>query len=443
MSKKVILASLMAMVMLLSGCALIEKDEAVDAATVIITVGDTTFTKAQVQNQIINTYYQNSQLYSQFGMTYPESKAQTDAIDGMIRREVLLQKAKELGMDQLTDEEKDQVEETAESYRDSDLESIKAQNLADSGLEGDELTAAAEKVLADAGVTLELYRENAEKNLWLEKLEAATVADVTVSDQEIQAEFDSRVESAKTNYETSPNGYGASVNAGSTVYFAPAGYRYVKQIMRSFTEADQTAISDLNTQLTSVNSQLSTLAASLSQLGEETEESREQRSALTQQQAEAEAQKADIEAKLTAAKETAYANLEAKMAEISAKVTAGEDFDALIAAYGEDTGMLASPKKENGYAVCASSTSPSAEFVAAAMALASVGDTSEPVKLSNGMSILKYVGDVAEGPVALDTVKESLSASLLNTKKNETYEAQISAWIEAAGAKVDYKALEN
>jgi len=56
MLKKLLLAGLLAAVLMLTGCALIEMDEEVDAASVVITMGDKTFTKGEVAAQI-ETYY--------------------------------------------------------------------------------------------------------------------------------------------------------------------------------------------------------------------------------------------------------------------------------------------------------------------------------------------------------------------------------------------------
>ena len=49
MRKKALLAAMMALVLLLSGCALIVKDEAVDNATEIIRMGDQVITKKEDQ----------------------------------------------------------------------------------------------------------------------------------------------------------------------------------------------------------------------------------------------------------------------------------------------------------------------------------------------------------------------------------------------------------
>ena len=61
MQKKALLALLLALTLCLSGCALIVKDEAVDAATVILTFGDKTVTKGEIlkaaEEELLNTSY--------------------------------------------------------------------------------------------------------------------------------------------------------------------------------------------------------------------------------------------------------------------------------------------------------------------------------------------------------------------------------------------------
>ena len=83
-------------------------------------------------------------------------------------------------------------------------------------------------------------------------------------------------------------------------------------------------------------------------------------------------------------------------------------------------------------------------FVEAAMALAKPGDHSGKVKstIGNGYHIIRYESDEAEGPTALDAVKETISSSLLDTKKTEAYNAAKKQWVEEAGIKVDLNALK-
>ena len=99
---------------------------------------------------------------------------------------------------------------------------------------------------------------------------------------------------------------------------------------------------------------------------------------------------------------------------------------------------------EKGYAVAADMTGFDSAFVEAAMALEKAGDHSGKVRgTSYGYYIIRYEGDEAEGPVALDTVKETISSSLLSTKQSEAYTAAKAQWVEEAGIKVDMNALKD
>ena len=106
----------------------------------------------------------------------------------------------------------------------------------------------------------------------------------------------------------------------------------------------------------------------------------------------------------------------------------------------EDDGMK---NNEKGYAIAADMTGFDSAFVEAAMALAKPGDISPTTKGIYGYYIIRYESDEAEGPIALDDVKETISSSLLSTKKTETYEAAVKQWIEDAGIKVDLNALKD
>ena len=104
MRKKALLAAMMALVLLLSGCALIVKDEAVDNATEIIRMGDKVVTKKEVKDQIDNVLYQNYQLYSMYGYSYdmtdPDiiAQAQESAVTALKEDLALTAKIEELGI---------------------------------------------------------------------------------------------------------------------------------------------------------------------------------------------------------------------------------------------------------------------------------------------------------------------------------------------------------
>ncbi|MDD3213646.1 MAG: peptidylprolyl isomerase [Eubacteriales bacterium] len=447
MRKRIFLVILMIAALVLStSCSLIEKDAAVDAQTTIIEVAGQTITKAEVQTAVNNTLSYQAYLYSMYGMSYDATdadniaNAQDSAIQSLIQAAVVKQKATELGFYDFTDDELAELQSTADSNYDSYVSSVKTNYFADTELTGDELEAAVEAKMVELGYPDKAsLLENQKDTKAQEKLKASVVKDVAVTDDEVQTEYDSRVEQAKSSYADSLSQFGSDVTNGSTIYYRPAGYRYVKNILRKLSDDDSTKISDLESQITSVQSDIDTNTTSLAALPEDattdTEDQAKSRTELTSTKTDLEAQLADLNTQLTAAKEAAYAAIQPTVDEIVAKLGAGEDFDALMTEYGEDTGMQNEPAKTDGYPVCEGDTNWVAEFTTASMALEKIGDVSAPFRTDYGIHIVKYVSDVAEGAVALDDVKDTISADLLSSKQDDLYNSTVDGWVTDANAK--------
>ena len=274
--------------------------------------------------------------------------------------------------------------------------------------------------------TLEDALESAKQEKALEKLRADAVKDVAVSEEEIAAALQENADSAKTTYASNPSAYGSAVNNGTTVYYAPAGYRFVKQILVKFADADSQAITEKNTALTEANTALTEAQTALDNAAEDADKT------ALQAAVDAAQEKVDsAQAALNGVTDAAYANIQEKTDEIYAKATAEDaDFDALVTQYNEDTGMPAV-----GYAVCEGYSYFVESFTQAAMALEKVGDISEPVKSSYGYHILQYSAEIPEGTVALDTVHDTLQASLLSQKQSDAYNAALEGWVAAADVK--------
>ncbi len=275
MQKKALLALLLAVTMLLSGCALIEKDETVDRATVIIKVGDNEHTKGEIKDQIDYQLNYMSLLYSMYGMSYDTTDSDnisntTDAvINSLIENDVKNMKISELGLDQLTEEETTELEnEIAEDWQ-STRDSVQSYYLSDTELTGDELEAEIDKVCEQYGITYDDVAASTRETYLQNKLQNETVKDVTVTDEELQAELDSRAESAKSTYESTPASYGTAVNNGTTVYYRPAGYRMVKQILVKFSDEDQAVLDELEDLLSDAETAVSDATTALTDLGVE------------------------------------------------------------------------------------------------------------------------------------------------------------------------------
>ena len=457
MRKKALLALMMAAVLLLSGCALIQKDQAVDDATEIIRMGDKVYTKIQVkaaaQQELINKAQTYSMLGYAYDMTDPANiaEAQEAAVKALKEDLTLTAKAAELGFDQLTDEELEAVKTKAQESYDNMVNTAKQYVEGKDEMDEAALTEAAVKMAEDAGYTMENRTESATKDAVSAKLKEYAVKDVAVTDEEIQAEYDSKVESNKETYAENAASWAAAANNGyTTLYYTPAGVRRVKQILVKFTEEDQTAIKDANTKLSDANTARSAAQDKVDAaqkvldtegITDEVKTQAEADLAAANQELD-EADKALLAANqaVTDATDKAFANIDEKADAVVAQLAEGGDWQKLTDEYNEDTGMK---DNEKGYAVAAGMSGFDAAFVDAAMALEKIGDVSPKTKGQYGYYIIRYESDEAEGPVALDTLKETISSSLLNTKQNDTYKATLAQWVEEAGIKVDMNALKD
>jgi parvulin-like peptidyl-prolyl isomerase len=446
MRKRAILAMLMiAVVVLATSCNLIVKDKTVDAQTVIIEVAGKSITKAEVQDATQNTLAYQQYLYSMYGMDFDPTDAATiaaaqeSAVEALIQAAVVSKKVTDGGFDAFTDEELATAQANADQTYQSNTDSVKSGYFTDTQLTGEELDKAVEAKMTELGYpTKDTVLSNEKLSMAQDKLRDSVIAGVSVTDEDIQQAFDDKVAAAMASYESSLSQYGSDVSGGTTVYYRPAGYRMVKNILRKFSDEDSSAISAWQSQVTDKQSDLDTNAASIAALpadaATDTAEQAQSRADLTAAKATLEAELAELNTQLTAAKDKAYAALQPTVDEIVAKLNAGDDFDALMAEYGEDTGMQSEPAMTEGYTVCAGSTQWVAEFTEAAMTLVNVGDVSAPFQTSYGIHIVKYVSNVAEGAVPLDSVKATLSDELLSQKQDELYNATIEQWITEANA---------
>ena len=410
MRKRVLLALVLVFALLAStSCSLIIKDEEVDKQTVIIEVAGKTITKGEVQDMTQQVLDYNEYMYSMYyGYGYDKTdatvvaEAQTEAIDNLIQSAVVEQKIAEYGFDSFTDEEIAELEvQAAEDYQ-LYYDTIKMYFFSDTELTGDELDAAIKAEMVNMGYPDEAgMLEELKSSASSTKLQDEIVKDVAVTEEELTAEYTTRMEAAKEKYTTSPAYYGDDITNGVTAYYAPAGYRMVKHILVSFTEEDQAAIDELNAQMTEKMSAMEDVTELQAQIEEKTQ--------------------------------AAYTAIMPTVEEIQAKLAEGADFAALITEYNQDPGMTA---ESEGYLVSEFSTNWVTEFKNASMALANVGDVSEPVNSSYGIHIIQYASDVAEGEIGLETVREDLTAELLSTEQNDAVNAALEQWIADANAKV-------
>ncbi len=447
MKKRAIIALMLASLMLLSGCDLVVKDPKVDAAQTVISVNGEIKNKAAFQKDYDAALLQQQQLaamYQAYGMQAPaidEKQILQDALDVSVRQMVMSQKAAELKLDVLTPEEQAEAAEDAKSHYESELNYIQSNFFVGTQLEGEELDKAVRDRAAKEGITEDTFVQDGIDHTVMDKLRAEAIKDVTVSAEEIQAEYDTRVENDKLAFADNLDGYGQAMLQGTPAYYVPAGYRYVKQVLVKFTAEDQAAIDAARSALTPLNTAVTTAQTAVDQNEEALKAedlSTEDLQALTDKKAEllsaleeAKGAAAVAEQSLTAATELGYANIAEKAQDIYTRAQGGESFDTLIKEYNEDPGQ-----PETGYAIREGFASFDEAFVKPAMQLANPGDVAEPSKGMYGYYIVQYAAPVKEGPVDLATVKDTIQEALLSARQSEVYENTVQQWIGASEVKI-------
>lgn len=452
MNKKVLLAILTAAVLLLSGCTLNSIDTVADAAQVILSItnkvtGKTeTVTKGTLSNLVSYNQTQNQQmndLYSQvYGYAY--NAYPTDAktilsqlISSFTQQNVLKLKGNELGMDKLTDEELAEVTASAKEDYENMLLTVE-ENYITSGATGDALRDEAEQYAASHGLTtMDEFIAQYTDEKTAAKLEASVKDAVQVTDEDITARLAELVETAKTNYADNLVSFCDAANKGDTMYYTPAGFRYIKHILISFSDEQQaaintakTAVDEANTALTDAQKAVTDAEAALESAAEGDAKTKAQEALDTAKAALTEAEQAVTDAETTynntvaAAEET----VKTKVDEVYAKATAANaDFDALIAEYGEDPGMTQEPAKTKGYAVCEGYNFVE-PFMTEALKLEKVGDVSAPVATNYGVHIIKYVGEGTESEMTFDDAKLELHDTMLNEMQTAAYDSALETW---------------
>ena len=387
MKKLIRLLAVALAVMMLAGCSLVTVNE---EKIVVATVGDETITKADF-NEGFNA------LLSQYGYTQ-DSEAIADQlktlkenyIAQMVEDKVLERKIKELGLDQVTDEEKAAAEQEIQDWYDEQYAALVENFKTDDTVEDPEAKAAEtiENYLSQYGLTLDQMKENSVASISSDKLYDYVTKDVTVTEEEAKIEFANKVAAAKEKYDADLSAYVSDFENGATIYYTPKGCYYIKHILISLTDEQKQDIKNLRAD------DDETVAATA-------DEKREEYLLTIREKAES----------------------------VLKLVDEGGDFEALREEYGEDPGMKNEAYK-NGYLTYAGDTGFVTEFADACAALTEDGMTSGLVASDFGYHIIRRVSTVPSGEATFEDVKDSLMESMLTDKKSTTYDQQVEAWVK-------------
>ncbi len=428
-------ALMLALMLALTGCSLIEIDQEMDMAEVVATVNGANITKGDVieQYNYMLDYY--AYYYSYYGLTFDSESAEMvkdSVLDMYIEQELLAQKAKELNLIDFSDESFAEADAEANLYFD-ELITTHSSHTDTEGMTDEEARAAIIAHMEDDGITLEAIIDSY-RNMYIANLVNEYVtAEVTVTDEELQTAYDEKVASNELTYTSSTYTYEQHKLNGETVAWNPEGYRTVKHILFLTSEEQDDELAALEEQL----SEVEVAIAALSDDDAASDDNAETPKTLDELNAE----KASVEQAIADKEAEIIASFSDKIQSTNDRLAAGESFDAIMAELGEDPGMTQEPAMTTGYYVCADSIMWDINFRDAAMALENVGDISEPVLSASGVHVIYYNSDVPAGPVAIEELSDVLTAEILETKQEEAYTAQYNEWLSAAKIKKYPKVL--
>lgn len=347
-------------------------------------------------------------------------------VEAYAKYEVLLNKMKEMGIADLTEEEKTNLRANAEYYYLQYVYSYTQQ-----GISADE----AAYYLDSQGMSIDSIYESSYRNAIQSKIVNALTVDEEVSDEEAMTQYEALVSEFETSYASAPQSVESYANSGYTVYFMPENMRYIKHIILIPEDEEiQAELENAVNQLMTYESEYATItAASYTPQYDDIVEKAIKEECLE-----------NIELAEKAVEEAQAKVLEAvtdEANEVLEAIKNGESFDSLIEKYSDDPGSFSEPIKSNGYLVYKDSTTWDEAFINAANALENVGDVSEPTVGSLGVYIVKFESEPASGKAEFDAVKDAVIASVISQRKSEAFNSQSETWYEEANIELNLEAF--
>ena len=260
----------------------------------------------------------------------------------------------------------------------------------------------------------------------LEKLRVWAAQDVTVTEEEFLRELSQRRTATQALYEEDPDAFCQLIESGEGYYHYPASFRRIKHI---FLPADAIAYDQLKTDLKKTNNYIIDLNYRIATAATSDEAAR-----LKDKKAAAEEKLADLQTQwdATAAQsEQVIQQAQAAAADIYDRLKAGESIDTLVAEYSQDTEM-----PEGGYVVCDGRKLPFREFIVRSLTLPCVGSATRLIVADDGYHILYFAEDLSNDWASLRNNRADLQAEMLAQKRQQAADDAIAQWIEEADIQI-------
>lgn len=418
-------------------------DSDLDLTAVVAQIGDETITLGDVKT-LFDSYVSYFSYYG-YDVTSDEAtlqQFQDDIVNKMVEDKLIEVKAKELGYDQLTEEQQaeldkrvqDELDDMEAYYRDQAEQEYASDNSINVEDRINEL------ILEEAAynmnqddVTYDDYvnfiREDMKASYLQELLKAGELADVTVTNEEVQEEYQTLVDADTTTYTDDAASYFTAQNTyettgeGVPAMYVPEGYHRIYDIYIAF-EGSLSEDYDTNQNtMATLKSEYQDLAFQDAIAGTSDNATR----------------MAEIVSEYNALQNACdkmyndyISSAKTQADDLYAQLQAGADFKELMLANTQNddftsSDLLAQRGKliTNDY----DTDDTWGDNTKEVFKTLSIGQYSEPYTEDDGYHIIFYVGDETPGVRVLeDDVLDAVKAQVLSTKKDTEWNALLDEW---------------
>ena len=381
-----VMAVALAITCLLAGCS---NKQVSQEETPVAKINDEVVTWKEFHD--VYAYYLN-----QYGITDETDEANADTVanlrtnilDSLIDEKVQYVNAVKLGLDVLTDEEKEQVNTTLVQITDNWRNQFNAQAMSSyPDLSDNEKIQKAREMydnyVKETGYTEEYVIGVETRRMALEKLFQQVTEGVEPTEDDVMNAYTQNLQAAKEEYAETPSFYENDyLDETAIIYYHPAGFRRVKHILISLSDDDVNAIYELRN------------------AGDD---------------AAADAKRDECLQSIRAEAEVVLASLQAD----------GSNFDSVMREKSTDPGSTNYP---NGYVTYNESTTFVPEFVTGTFAISKVGEISPLVATDYGYHILRWEEEISEGDVSYENIREAVKEQLWAANREEKYTEMVEQW---------------
>lgn len=377
-----LMALVLAMLLLLASCAVINGPHAV-----VATVDGVEIYRWEVD------YYYNKNLsnYTSISGMDPENNPEQkltvykSILDTLINDTAMNLYAEELGYS-LTDEEKAEIDAEYAATREENVQYFADQNGGD--LEKGEK--AYLEYLDENNVTEDVILESMYTSAIRQKMSEDLYASVAATDEQIREVYDNLIEQNKEAYDNDLDAY-EQANAYDvyTVMYHPRDYHRFRCIFIRIDEDTLTKLGNLQLKMADAQEELATLI----------EQKGENDSAVTRQREEIDSMMEEFET----LRRQGLDAVKARAEEVQNLLNNGGDFETLMKEYTDDSQMLTDPYGTYGYFMCDETDDWPDAIKDAVMSMTEVGQTTDSIIEGDyGYYILELTEIIEQGPRDFD-----------------------------------------